>query len=276
MKSELKAVPPRPELHPCDFGPHWNNVYYDILQEYYWDPKLIGRVPANPAIFANDREMLGNLRRMEVSLNHILALFFSLAPQDYVCGLEREVFGDTTDKTYRNVGIFELRQNAPHDPTQPDIFMASADTCFSVEVKIGAKSSLDQVVKYALLHSCHEKRTGEVLRSRLMYLTPRPVAKTWGEKFSDVETMRVALDGFDFATFLKKSKMSKVLTAAELEAASRSMEVSHITFERFHQITKTYAESISPGVRFADSARKLVDGLIHELEFRRDLLSIGQ
>ncbi len=65
MKSELKAVLPRPELHPCDFGPHWNNVYYDILQEYYWDPKLIGRVPANPAIFANDREMLGRTPKFE-------------------------------------------------------------------------------------------------------------------------------------------------------------------------------------------------------------------
>jgi len=95
--------------------------------------------------------------------------------------------------------------------------MASADTCFSVEVKIGAKSSLEQVVKYALL---------------------------------------------------EKSKMNNKLTSAELEAASRSMQVAHITFARFHEITKIYAGSISPGERYADSTRKLIDGLLHELEFR--------
>ena len=103
--------------------------------------------------------------------------------------------------------------------------MASADTCFSVEVKIGAKSSLEQVVKYALL---------------------------------------------------EKSKMNNKLTSAELEAASRSMQVAHITFARFHEITKIYAGSISPDERYADSIRKLFDGLLHELEFRGDLLGIGR
>jgi hypothetical protein len=274
MKSEPKPASPRPQLHPCDFGPHWNSVYYDVIQEYYWDPKLIGRVPAVPPIFANDKEMLGNLRRMEVSLNHLLALFFSLAPQDYISGLESTVFGDTTDKAYRNIGIFELRRTTPHDPTQPDVFMASADTCFSVEVKIGAKSSLEQVVKYALLHCWHEKKEGKPLASRLLYLTPRPEGKTWAENFTDVGCMKAALDAFDFNGFLEKTKMSKDLTAAELEAASRSLQVAHITFARFHEITKTYAGAIPPGERYADSARKIIDGLVHELEFRGDLLGI--
>lgn len=78
---------------------------------------------------------------------------------------------DTTDKTYRNIGIFEPMRTAPHDPTQLDVFMASADTCFSMEVKIGAKSNLNQVVKYALLHCYHGKREGRSLVSRLLYLT---------------------------------------------------------------------------------------------------------
>ena len=103
--------------------------------------------------------------------------------------------------------------------------MASADTYFNVEAKIGAKFSLEQVVKYALLG---------------------------------------------------KAKMNNKLTSAELEAASRSMQVAHITFARFHEITKIYARSIPPGERYADSTRKLFDGLLHELEFRGDLLGIGR
>lgn len=59
MSEIPKPAKPRPQLHPGDFGPHWTSTYYDIIQEYYWDPKLLGRVPANPAIFANGKEMLG-------------------------------------------------------------------------------------------------------------------------------------------------------------------------------------------------------------------------
>ncbi len=272
MKSHKPTL--RPQLHPHDFGPHWNHVYYDILQEIYWDPKMIGRAPANPPVFANDREMLANLRRTEVSLNHILSLFFSLAPQSFISGLEKEVFGDSTDKTYRSVGIFELRQHAAHDPTQPDVFMASSDTCFSIEVKIGAKSDLEQIVKYALLHCSHGKRSGTPSASRLLYLTPRPVGKTWKERFSDIPSVEAALDEFDFEAFLKKTKMNDVLDVAALETASRSMLVGHVTFARFFENTKQFTETVSHEDSNSDSARKLIAGLLHELEFRRDVLKL--
>ncbi len=275
MSTNPKPTKARPQLFPSDFGPHWNAVYYDIIQEYYWDPRVLGRVPANPAIFANESEMLGSLRRMEVSLNHMLALFFGLAPQDYIRRLETESFGDSTDEIYHNVNLFELRRTAPHDPTQPDVFLTSADTCFSVEVKIGAKSSLDQLVKYALLHRDHERRTGGNLKSRLMYLTPRPVSKTWGENFADVGNMRTALEDFDYPALLKKARASESLSAEDLKSAALSMEVVHMTFDHFNEFTRAYAGSISSDTPYADTARKLFDGILHEFEFRRDLLNLS-
>lgn len=259
MNNEPKSAKPLPQLHPCDFGPHWNRTYYEIMQEFYWDPKLLGRVPAKPAVFANDREMLGNLRRMEVSINHILALFFGLAPQDFIRRLESEAFGDSTDQIYRNVGIFELRRTAPHDPTQPDVFLVSENTCFSVEVKIAAKSYLEQVVKYALLHHDHGTRRGNAPKSRLLYLTPRTVSKTWSEKFSDIDAMQAALEHFDYATFLKKAKMAEVCSADALKTAALSMQVGHITFHHLNEFTKTYTGSIPPEGPYADTVRKLLD-----------------
>ncbi len=244
------------------------------MQECYWDPKLIGRVPAIPAVFANDTEMLGNLRRMEVSLNHMLALFFSLAPQDYIRGLEGEVFGDSTGQAYRYVGIFELRRTAPHDPTQPDVFLVSADTCFSVEVKIGTKSYLEQVVKYALLHCDYEKRMGTTIKSRLMYLTPRPLPKTWIENFPDMVSMHAALEHFDYPAFLRKSKMAEFLSPDELKAASLSMKVSHVSFDWLNEFTKAYATSVSTDHPYSDMVKKLLDGLLHEFESRRDVLNL--
>ena len=274
MSADPDPVKSRPALEPADFGSHWNTTYYEIIQEYYWDPKLIGRVPAKPAVFANDCEMLGNLRRMEVSLNHMLALFFGLAPRDFISELEMTAFGDAVDSRYRSVGIFELRCDAPHDPTQPDVFLVSDETCLSIEVKIGAKSKLEQVVKYALLHATHDKRHGGGRRSRLLYLTPRPVGKTWEEGFADVETMQTALESFGYGDFLLKCGMAHEISAEELMAAAAAMEVSHMTFSQFRRIADDYAARIPRDESYADCARSLFDGLLAELDFRADLLNL--
>lgn len=139
---------------PTEMGTHWNNRYYDAVQEIFWDPQLIGRRPMDPRKYANDWDMLAGLRRLEVPLNHILGIFFSLAPQDFLEKLEATVFGDGHSDPYRSVGIFELRQVHPHDPTQPDVFLVSTSTCLSIEVKIASKSDEAQVAKYAMLHAC--------------------------------------------------------------------------------------------------------------------------
>ena len=275
MNPKLTSSKVRPQLHPRDFGPHWNSCYYDSIQEIYWDARnMLGKISPDPLIFANDREMLGNLRRLEVSLNHILALFFSLAPQDFTSDLERQVFSDSCDQPFRNVDIFELRRNAPHDPTQPDVFLVSNDTCLSIEVKIGSKSYLEQAVKYALLHCDYEKRTGPKLASRLIFLTPRSVSKTWKENFHDIASMREALEHFDYPALLKKTKLIALVSSDELRSAANAMEIGHITFDQLNEFTKGYAASIPPEALYADTVKKLFDGLLHEFEFRRDLLNL--
>lgn len=274
MSADQEPLKSKPALGPSDFGCHWNTTYYEIIQEYYWDPKMIGRVPAKPPVFANDREMLGNLRCREVPLNHMLALFFGLAPRDFIRGLETATFGDAADSRYRSVGVFELRRGAPHDPTQPDVFLVSDEACFSIEVKIGAKSKLEQVVKYALLHATHDKRHGGGRRSRLLYLTPRPVGKTWEEGFVDVRSMRTALESFSYGDFLFKCGMAHEISAEELKAAAMAMQVSHVTFSEFRRITAAYATRIPSEESCADCARALFDGLLAELDFRADLLKL--
>lgn len=274
MKSTSISPAKRFELHPTDFGPHWNTNYYEILHDYYWEPQHLGRGAVINTRIANQQQMLGSIRRMEVSLNHVLALFFSLAPQTFIEHLEEAAFGNCSRDTYRSVGIFELRRSAPHDPTQPDVFLVSGDSCFSMEMKIGAKSCLEQVVKYALLHGDYQKRTGATLRSRLLYLTPRPVSKTWVEKFPDLTCMRSALEAYDYPALLKKANMEHALSVEELRQAVLTLEVAHFSFADFYGKVMAYAAAIPAGA-YTDTARKLFDGLIHELESRRDMLRLG-
>jgi hypothetical protein len=214
---------------------------------------------------------------MEVSLNHLLALFFSLAPRDFIQRLELAAFGSHSSAAFRQVSLFELRTAHRHDPTQPDVFLVSTDRCLSIEVKIDAKSGLEQVAKYALLHLDFALRNGIPADGRrLIYLTPRPVSKTWKEKFPDVAAMRCALADFYFANLLSKAKVSRVITPAGFKAAALAMPVAHLTFADFYHLAADYAATLpSDATPPVDTAAKLFAGLLHELSFRHTMLNLS-
>ena len=176
------------------------------------------------------------------------------------------------------MSLFELRTASPHDPTQPDVFLVSADRCLSIEVKINARSTLQQVAKYALLHLDFAKQNGgSADGGRLIYLTPRAVSQTWEEKFPDIAAMRHALDASDFATLLAKAGMSGDHSPEELEAAAIGMPVAHLTFADFQCLVADYAAAFPVDAPPpADTAVKLFAGLLHELNSRRrDILNIS-
>lgn len=274
-KAESSLKPP--ELQPSDFGPHWNTNYYEIIQDYYWEPQHIDRAKREHPKYGNDKQVLWHIHQMEVSLNHLLALFFSLTPRDFIHRLECSAFGSHSSADFRQVSLFELRATYRHDPTQPDVFLVAADRCLSIEVKIDAKSSLEQVAKYALLHLDFAKRNGiPTDGSRLIYLTPRPVSQTWKEKFLGVSAMRSALTAFDFAALLAKAKVSSAITAEELRAVALAMPVAHLSFTDFYRLTAEYAATIPSDAKPAtDTVAKLFDGLLHELRFRHSMLKLS-
>lgn len=277
MSTKDKSPEDLPELQPADFGPHWNTNYYEILQDYYWDPQHLDRGRLKPPRFGNDKKVLWHIHQMEVSLNHLLALFFSLAPRDFIQRLELAAFGSHSSAAFRQVSLFELRTAHRHDPTQPDVFLVSTDRCLSIEVKIDAKSGLEQVAKYALLHLDFALRNGiPADGSRLIYLTPRPVSKTWKEKFPDVAAMRCALADFYFANLLSKAKVSREITPAGFKAAALAMPVAHLTFADFYHLAADYAATLpSDATPPVDTAAKLFAGLLHELSFRHTMLNLS-
>jgi hypothetical protein len=259
---------------PAEMGTHWNNRFYDAVQEIFWDPQLIGRRPMSPRKYANEWDMLSGLRRLEVPLNHILGFFFSLAPQDFVEKLESRVFSDGHSDTYRSVGIFELRQTHPHDPTQPDVFLVSTSTCMSIEVKIASKSDEVQVAKYAMLHGVQMNRNGKQSRSRLIYLTPRPMAKTWREGHANPMDLKLAMADFDHRTFLKRHRMDVEMSPEELAGQIEMLEIGHLNFSDFHLLAGEYFESLTEDTPTVGTVKRLMEGLLHELEFRRSVLNI--
>jgi ABC-type transporter Mla subunit MlaD len=69
--------------------------------------------------------------------------------------------------------------------------------------------------------------------------------------------------------------MGDNISRTQLKTAALSMQVAHITFEQLNEFTKTYASSISPTAQYADTAQKLIEGLLHEFDSRGNLLNLG-
>jgi hypothetical protein len=57
----------------------WTEMYYEAVEDYFWRPKMIGRMPMEKRRGWPHWE--AGLRAQEVPLNHILNIFFALAPQ---------------------------------------------------------------------------------------------------------------------------------------------------------------------------------------------------
>jgi hypothetical protein len=98
---------------------------------------------------------------------------------------------------------------------------------------------------------------------------------TWQEKFPDITTMKMALESFDFEALLQKAGMSGDYSPQDLKAAALAMPVAHLAFADFHRLVGAYAAEIPDDTAPPlDTVAKLFAGLIHELEFRRDILKL--
>jgi len=257
------------------YGDGWNSEYYEILDFIYWEPQHLGKVKAAECRFKNGHEALSHVKDMEVSLNHILSIFFRLVPNDYVLGLQKVAFGNSFNDEYRLIGCFELRKYLPNDPTQPDLFMMSDTNCFSIELKTKSKTTVEQTVKYALLHRYHQFKLNRHLGSYLLYITPKSFNKAWKEKIDSIEELTQAINGFDFEAILKKTNLIEIVSPSELKEAALTTHVAHVSYKQLLQYSKEYHDSIDVNERYSSTVKNLVYGVISELELRSCLLGIG-
>ena len=124
---------------------NWTDIYYEIIEEYFWSPQWIGRISnpkrsPHPWSFWEKR-----LRRREVPLNHILNIALYLVPQELVDAALSVMVGKKVTGM-QLVKLPELDANL----VQPDmVFVSGKSLCF-IEMKVDSRSSIDQFAKYAI------------------------------------------------------------------------------------------------------------------------------
>ena len=192
---------------------HWNDAYWGIQSQFYWDPTLIGldSVSAKNCVQENGHLLLPldairtdgsiywrrrgedaastklRLHRLEVVLNHCFNIMSAIAPDEVLQQLllhplgfdEPDSFTPVGDQLWRRYGWSESA-----NVTQPDGLFLGDQSVVAVELKLDATTDAAQVLKYATLLAMEEKLSGPKERLGLLYIVPEHYRPALWKKIS--------------------------------------------------------------------------------------------
>lgn len=254
-------------------APYWTDLYYKVLEEYFWRPQDIGRKsdpskPSRPWSFWR-----GKLAVQETPLNHMLDFLFHISPP----GLLDACVSDFLGKSVSGYELMEAEKGViPESVVQPDIILSDGNHLLFVEMKVDSKSSVDQFVKYAIAAECLSVAGEKFDTVDLVLLTKEADhMKVWMSAsklgLNDSRAVKsVALDwiaknGEPFKQKgVKKYMKQNPGSESSLERQVKNLNLRLTDYHSLATTLRQYADD-EPGVA------RLVDGTLAELR-RRDLI----
>ncbi len=252
--------------------PSWIDSYYEALEFFYWEPQHIGRKKHASARLDTPEKVKRHLRRIEVTLNQNLEQFFLLAPSSLRNALFEELFARPFEYAFALHGRSVDSEFDLEKAMQPDLLFASDADVVSLEMKVGARCSVTQVLKYALLGVAVESHTGRQRSHSLLLLGKGDFSGLWQERFASVAELRQAIQT-DVGSFLNGSRKGfrpQEKRFRELAAGMAIEFMSYADLARFLQAKRPPVSEVGPA---AEVYRKLIDGVIGDLD-RRHLANV--
>lgn len=251
-----------------DVEASWLQSYYEALQFFYWEPQHLGRKKHPTAEFSTEEKVAKHLGKIEVTLNHNLSQFFLLAPNQLRSELFELLFGRPFNTRFTMHGrevdkTFEL-SNA----TQPDFMFTSESDLVSLEMKVGAKSSVSQVLKYALLGLAVELRAGAPREHYLGFLGEGAFSNQWQEKFQSIDDLRTAVSSADKTAFLNRQPPRFRAHEERFLAIVNTMALTFINYAALANFLRAEIPPPLDTSRGAEVYGKVLQGLIDELHSR--------
>lgn len=250
------------------FADDWTELYYQAVEDYFWEPAIIGRMPDGDS--KPWPQWKASLREKEVPLNHILSLFFALAPQDTVDQVLSRLVGAEL-RGLRLVSEVGGSEDLKGTFTQPDFVFASDSDLLFLEMKIDSKSSVDQFGKYALSAEKLCTLYPNLQRVRLaMLVKDGTFHRVWGSKaIVDEQTLRAtAVRGVrgDGEVWKQQGMVTYLKTASEDDRERLVVRIESMLLS-----ISTYAVlggALGAHVPSDPTAAKLVAGVQVELQQR--------
>lgn len=247
----------------------WVESYYEALQFLYWEPQHIGRKKHGGAEFDTSEKVKKHLRRMEVTLNHNINQFFLLAPASLRNDLFRQLFDCSFHRPFIMYGGSVDDELKLINAMQPDFLFASDTEVVSLEMKVGAKSSVSQVLKYALLGLAVEMQVGAPRKHYLAVLGAGEFSNQWQEQFSSVAELRHAITNADLPSFLSKRPVRFREHQRRFNEIVASLDLAFVNYSGLAAFLRGVAPPDSDTTLGAEVYRKLVSGLLGEFKTRQ-------
>lgn len=226
------------------FGKEWTSEYYDVMEFYYWEPQHLGKIKNKESRYNNAKKALKHIQNMEVSLNHMFNVFFRLAPSTFTNKMINECFNKSIKEKFMQQGRYSVSEFC--SLVQPDLLFSAKDTNFSIEMKIGAKSSLEQVYKYSLLHWLEQQYNKKTKESFLLFIGKGDFTNLWKERFSTIKELKEAVLVSDIEKLkIKANKEKIVVNWDEVKDLLEVTKIAYCSYSQFATILKTFSGQIS-------------------------------
>ena len=214
------------------------------------------------------REVFRALRRNEDPLNHVLMIFFRLAPKEFTQALFERWCEEPATPEFQIQNRYQVDSLLGVGFTQPDLFFIHPNESFMIEMKVDSKSSADQVLKYVALSHLESKRHGTTKPMRLCYLGKGGVETIFkGSPSSSNEVI-------DRARKLNRSEYRqkwKFLDDADWMAIDERLESMTLMFKTYHDldlVLDQYESNLKSESPYVDPVAELFKGVRGELRCR--------
>lgn len=248
----------------------WNREYYDIMSFYYWEPQHLGKIKNSKSKIQSLNDALVRIANMEVSLNHQFNLFFQLIPNRILRLIISQIsptYQSAEHLTYQsNESINNLNLN---DATQPDIFFIGDQALVGIEFKVTVKTSIEQLLKYAMLFYFSQRRSGRNKACHLIYVGCGEMDSLFSEPTIDFDSVKEALNENLLPDRTKKGGVNLVDHKSNIVNLAKNMAINFINYQQLYQLFIHVKDEVDLSNPYAESVVKLFDGITEELIYRK-------
>jgi|GEM_PF-1498489 len=245
----------------------WADNYYESLEFFYWEPQHLGKKKNPDSKIDTFKKAQRHLRNMEVTLNQNLHQFFLLAPDSF----RNELFGQLFRRNFQGDFFLEGRNIDEkfklNNRVQPDILFHSQTETVAFEMKLDAKSSLEQVLKYALLGLAVELQQKCEKEHFLILLGKGSFSNQWNENFESIENLQNELFKEDLKAFFS-NKPFHIEHLSRFEQILKNLSIHFLTYDEFASYLRRELPLTSDFSAGAQIYRKLIAGVIEEFKVR--------
>lgn len=242
----------------------WNHEYYEILEFFFWEPQHLGKKKNPDNKYDSPQKVFDHLKKMEVTLNHLFNMFFTLLPDEE----RNELFSDLFKTKIQDEFIFNSNKTRAYidsigSVTQPDLLFSGKENFACIEMKIEAKSSLEQLMKYLLLSILADEHGETKRKTHLLFMAKYELPDLFIENVSTMEEARSALIQMTLPNKSKNGNIDLTQYHNQILDTAKRANLCFYTYKDFYNLLQEKMLKDNHPVII-----KLMEGICNELEIR--------